>query len=179
MNSIPRMARLGLATAMVASLTACDGSGPTTPPDASISPVDASVLASRVRGPRPLEGKIDGIGTVGDPCSADPPGLLVTATGHGTVRHLGASTLVQTACVAVADFTPLGPSEVALIAANGDRLEGLAAAFVFRPDGFDFEVSITGGTGRFWQAGGEYAVHVQQSAPLQPFSASMDGWIEY
>jgi hypothetical protein len=105
---------------------------------------------------------------------------MITAMATGNVSHLGATTLVQTACVSVPDFLPLGPSFASLTAANGDRLDGeLIGGLVLTPTGFDFEVAITGGTGRFAQAGGQYVVHVLQSAPLQPFTATLDGWIEY
>lgn len=169
--------RLGFAMAVALGLTACAADGPTGL-DASRAGVDANPQASQVQGPRPLTGNMDGIGVLGDPCSASPPGLTVIATGNGNVSHLGATTLQQTVCVD-ANFIPLGPSYVTLTAANGDRVEGVLTSLVFRSDGLDFDVAITGGTGRFAQASGTFAVRVIQAAPLMPFSASMEGWIEY
>lgn len=177
MSGIMRIKRLGLAVLM-AGLTACDGAGPTALRDADATGKGADPLAGHVQGPRPLKGSVNGISMAGDPC-IDPPGVLVTATGHGTVSHLGATTLVLTACVSIPDFLPLGPSGVSLTAANGDQLDGIVTAVVFGSNGFVMEVAITGGSGRFAQAGGAYAVNVVQSAPLQPWSATLEGWIDY
>lgn len=179
MNGITRITRLGPAAVLTAGLMACDAAGPTAPRDSGLADVDGGVLASRIQGPRPLRGSLNGIGVPGDPCSAEPPGVMVTGTARGIVSHLGAATLVQTACLSVPDFLPLGPSVASLTAANGDRLDGLVTALVFRSDGFDMEIGITGGSGRFAQAGGRYGVRVVQSAPLEPFAATLEGWIEY
>jgi hypothetical protein len=179
MTSIPRIARLGLATALAACLTACDGPGATAPADAPLR-ADGLVLGSRVQGPRPLQGSLAGASVAGDPCSADPPGIIVTATARGVVTHLGATTLVLLTCVSVPDFYPLGPSTIYLTAANGDRIEGtVPPAISPTPVGFDFETEITGGTGRFARAGGHYTAHVVQAAPPEPFTLTLEGWIEY
>lgn len=128
---------------------------------------------------RPLRGRIEGAAVAGAPCSIDPAGVMITATGEGWISHFGTTTLLQTACVAVADFTPIGPSGASLTAANGDRLDGALVGLTGRPDGFEMQVVITGGTGRFAHATGAYSVEVVQAAPLQPFSASINGFVRY
>ncbi len=52
-------------------------------------------------------------------------------------------------------------------------------SLVLRPEGFDMGINVTGGSGRFADAGGEYLVQVTQEAPLQPFSATIEGWVWY
>jgi hypothetical protein len=180
MNRIPSITRLGAAAVLAAGLAACEGTRPTAPSDTVAAGVDIGTLASRVQGPRPLKGSLSGAGGVpGGPCSVEPPGIMITATAQGQVTHLGATTLVLTACVSP-EFLPIGPFTVSLTAANGDRLDGmLTGDLVLTPIGFDMEIAITGGTGRFAYAAGQYTVHVEQSAPLQPFSATLEGWVEY
>ena len=178
-NEMTRIARLALAVVLTAPLTACDGDGPAAPRDPGVAGGEPGALASRIQGPRPLRGSLNGTSEPGDPCSVDPPGILVTATGRGIVSHFGATTLVLTSCVSALDFLPLGPTTVLLTAANGDRLDGTVTAVMFGSDGFDLEIAITGGSGRLVQARGEYTVEVVQSAPLQPWSATLEGWIEY
>jgi hypothetical protein len=179
MSGYTRPCAFGLLTATTCLSLACDAPGPTAPRAADPTGFTASVQTSRVQGPRPLRGRLSGAATPGDPCSATPPGLLVAATAGGVVSHLGATTLTQTACVSVPDFLPIGPSFASLRAADGDRLEGTVVALDFRADGFDMEIEITGGTGRFAHASGAYGVRVAQEAPLQPFSATIDGWVAY
>jgi hypothetical protein len=180
MNGVPCSTRLQAVTVLTACLTACGGPGPIDPADGVAEGVDVVVRAAMVQGPRPLKGSLNGTSVPGDPCSVEPLGMLVTATADGTVSHLGATTLMQTVCVSIPDFFPIGPSAALLTAANGDRLDGmLTGDLVFTPTGFDFVITITGGTGRFAQAGGQYTVHIAQAAPLEPFSATLDGWIEY
>lgn len=182
------VARLGLAGVVMVCLTGCDGYGPTAPagPEpagvesvAGVSGIQAGALGARVQGPRPLRGSLDGAAVPGEPCSVNPPGLLITATAQGVVSHLGNTTLTQTACVSVSDFLPIGPSTAFLTAANGDRLDGTVIDVAFGPGGFDMQITIAGGTGRFARAGSEYDMHVVQSAPLQPFTGTLAGWVEY
>jgi len=180
------MRGIGVALALaLLGMAACDVDGPTGLPDDSANEAAVSGIGGVepavdvVQGPRPLTGAIAGIGVVGAACSASPPGAIITATAHGNVSHLGATTLVQNACISLVDFTPLGPSDVTLTAANGDELAGWVTGLVFNADGFDMQVTILSGTGRFSQAAGVYAVHVIQAAPLTPFTASIEGWVRY
>lgn len=180
MNSIARIALLGLVPALAVCLAACDGSRVTAPADTAIRSVDTDVHAARVQGPRPLRGSLAGTSVTGDPCSVEPPGVTVIATADGVVTHLGATTLVLITCVSVPDFYPLAPSTIYLTAGNGDRLDGaVPPVLVPTPVGFDFETEITGGTGRFADAGGHYTAHVMQSAPPEPFTLTLEGWVEY
>lgn len=182
MDGIGRATGIAVATALAPWLTTCGEGGPTGPSDVEavrIAGIAEATPAGVVRGPRPLRGSLNGIAEAGDPCSVDPPGITITATGEGVISHLGTTTLVQTACVSVAEFLPLGPSVATLTAANGDRLDGLVTGLTFGATGFVMEITVSGGTGRFTQAEGEYDVDVVQSAPLQPFVATLSGWLAY
>jgi len=180
MNGMQRLTGIGLAAALTACLTACYGVGPTAPAEGAFSESDVGILADRIQGPRPLIGSLAGASVAGDPCSAEPPGIMVTATAEGVVSHLGATTLVLLTCVSVPDFFPLGPSTIYLTAANGDRLDGtVPPVLVPTPVGFNFETEITGGTGRFAQAAGQYTSYVVTPSPAEPFTLTLEGWVEY
>ena len=87
------------------------------------------------------------------------PIVTVTGAGVGTASHLGRFTL--TVAVSVNLTTASGPASAELIAANGDRLsaEGFGQA---RDEGNVIVIvetyTITGGTGRFADIGGEFTV---------------------
>jgi len=176
------MTRLGLTTVLASALLACGADAPTgipaDGPDASVTDTELEPVASVLQGPRPLRGTLSGSSTLGSVCSTNPPGLLVTASGEGTVGHLGAAGLVQHICVDQT-FTPVAPSDITLVSANGDEVSGWVIGLAFRVDGFDMDVTVAGGTGRFTDATGAYTVHVTQAAPLTPWSATVEGWISY
>ena len=112
-----------------------------------------------------------------------------SATGSGTVLHLGTATVAVTPCTFVDMATgtgSFGPGTIVLTAANGDELH-LVHRGTFRivmgPDGpsssFDLTWTADGGTGRFAGATGSGTAHGSSILSMGITTASYQGEIAY
>ena len=107
-----------------------------------------------------------------------PPSLLVNGTGTGTGTHLGRFAATFTATVTLATGSATG--SIRFIAANGDRLD---ATFIGQgtpttePNVVSIEevATITGGTGRFAGATGEFTIQRVLNQISGVSSGSFDG----
>jgi hypothetical protein len=152
------------------ALGACDRPDPADP---TIDPVFARRATNL-----PFKGDFNGTSSMVGMCAEGAGGLLLT-TGAGTATHVGAATLSVEMCIDMAAMLPLEPVMGILIAANGDTLlMVLTAEGVPDPVTGDLwsEWAITGGTGRFTGAQGQFTNRGRQNPDWSWYTHS-DGWI--
>ena len=137
--------------------TACAGEMPGSP----TAPATATSGSARAQSPGveqlPFHGSMEAV----EVDVVVPPSLQVNGTGTGTATHLGRFTSTFTATVSLATSSATG--RIQFIAANGDRLD---ATFLgqgtptAQPGVVSVEevATVTGGTGRFANAGGEFTI---------------------
>lgn len=136
---------------------------------------------------RPFRGWIAGGGTV-VPDASCPRGLRTVVWGSGEVAHLGWTTMTGTHCQPGLGEDAVGGVQT-FVAANGDTIEMTYTATVepFEPvEGALMEgpgqTIITGGTGRFAGASGEFVAYMRGilhfTAPMV-LSWTLDGEISY
>ncbi len=106
----------------------------------------------------------------------------LTAYGEVTATHLGETTLLQNGCIEISQLAAGGPflavGEATLTAANGDEVTYLYDGFVHQFTLLaDVDVVITGGTGRFAGAQGEFSASSTGSSlefpVVYPFSGTI------
>jgi hypothetical protein len=110
---------------------------------------------------------------------AEGAGVRLLSTGAGTGTHVGAATVSIEMCIDMATMLPLEPVTGIMVAANGDNLlMALTAEGV--PDPVTGELwsewAITGGTGRFVGAEGQFTNRGRQNPDWSWYTRS-DGWI--
>jgi hypothetical protein len=124
----------------------------------------------------PFQGTFNGSDTVfTGPC---PTTLCTNATGAGT--HLGRFSFTQEVTLNGADFTDTGSAQ--WIAANGDSIYTTVVGLAI-PGDVVFTITeihtITGGTGRFSGAKGNFTVHrTHVVAPSDDGTHVTSGWFE-
>jgi hypothetical protein len=110
-----------------------------------------------------------------------PPATLVVAlTGDGVASHLGRFTATLHGVVNLA--TGAGEGTFVLTAANGDQISGEfvgQATPTANPDLASIEerATITGGTGRFAGASGEFTIERTLNRPAGTSLGTLDGTI--
>jgi hypothetical protein len=172
--------RLFLAPVIAAALlaTACSQSGSPTAP--SLSPGAGGTLfsgASDAHAPHevPFKGSLDGTVVV---TPVNPPFFNVVITASGEATHLGRFSLVVPHLVNFA--TAVGEGDFRFTAANGDTL---TAHFTGTADtstpvfAIVEHATITGGTGRFANAGGSFTAHRSYDPAAQTTTGTFDGTI--
>jgi hypothetical protein len=129
---------------------------------------------------RPFSGSLAG-GAGQVPDASCPFGVRTEVWGSGQVTHLGRTTMTASHCTQF-----LGAPEVGLqtfVAANGDRLE---LSYVLTSDPYvpaegavltlHGQTVVTGGTGRFADASGEFVV---DSRAILHFTAPIELWLSW
>jgi hypothetical protein len=125
--------------------------------------------------------KAHGTGVVAPAAVACPAGftaLSLTATGHA--NHLGRYDWASTECFNFTTFVTVD-GRFTLTAANGDTLTGTysggAAPLPGGLAGFEDDAVITGGTGRFEEAGGRFHVSGIANVAAMTFEHRLSGTI--
>jgi hypothetical protein len=113
-----------------------------------------------------------------------PPKLVQQVMGTGTASHLGRSTFEAISHVAVSPHPPFVVSGTRIItAANGDQLfttfTGTSTPVINGLNGADLQEMITGGTGRFVNATGNFTTTARNNFITSTFTADFDGYIRY
>lgn len=113
-----------------------------------------------------------------------PPNLVQQVIGTGTASHLGRSTFEAISNVAVSPHPPFVVSGTRIItAANGDQLfttfTGTSTPVINGLNGADLQEIITGGTGRFVNASGNFTTTARNNFITSTFTADFDGYIRY
>jgi hypothetical protein len=181
-----RLVLAGLCGVAVAAGACSDASGTLARPSATtegssrvlVAPVvPADAIAAKKREQVPFHGSLEG----NDTDSVSFPFLSVHATGSGNATHLGNY-------MAVIDFrvdlrTPGSPAvgSFTLTAANGDCIFGNLLGRASIANGIATVVetaSITGGTGRFVDATGNFTTARTVVQATGIFSGSFDGMID-
>jgi hypothetical protein len=130
---------------------------------------------------RPFKGDLAGGATV-VPDASCPFGLRTVMWASGQVTHFGLTTMTGTHCT-----PPIGAASFSgvqtFVAANGDRLEMTYTATVeqFEPVEGAFmtgpgQTVITGGTGRFADASGDFVVTMRG---ILHFTTPMELWFDW
>ena len=110
-----------------------------------------------------------------------PPATLVVAlTGNGVAAHFGAFSVSIHSVVNLA--TGAGEGTFVLNAANGDQIAGSVVGQATPTDNADFVTieetgTITGGTGRFAGASGEFTIERTLNRPTGSSSGTLSGTI--
>ena len=113
-----------------------------------------------------------------------PPKLVQKVMGTGVASHLGRSTFEAISNVAVSPHPPFVVSGTRIItAANGDQLfttfTGTSTPVINGLNGADLQEIITGGTGRFVNATGNFTTIARNNFFTSTFTADFDGYIKY
>jgi hypothetical protein len=129
---------------------------------------------------RPFSGSLVG-GAAQVPDASCPFGVRTEVWGSGQVTHLGRTTMTASHCAQFLGAPSTGTQT--FVAANGDRLE---LSYVLTGDPFEpvegavmtghGQTVVTGGTGRFAQAGGEFVVDFRG---ILHFTAPMELWLSW
>lgn len=153
---------------------------------ASLMVLAVAIPAAADSTDRPFKGSVAGIGWVEEDTGC-PIGLRTVTEASGEVTHLGRVTAIGSHCTpAGLDFAD---GVMTIVAANGDKLEVTETATL---EPFDFvegaliagpgHAVITGGTGRFAHASGEFDVVMHGilhlTAPMEIWW-TWDGQISY
>jgi hypothetical protein len=143
------------------------------PADPTIDPVFAKHATNL-----PFKADFSGNTSMVGLCAEGAGGLLLS-TGAGTATHVGAATVSIEMCIDMAAMLPLEPVMGIMVAASGDTLlMVLTAEGVPDPVTGDLwsEWAITGGTGRFVGAQGQYTNRGRQNPDWSWYTHS-EGWI--
>jgi hypothetical protein len=143
------------------------------PADPAIDPVFARRATNL-----PFKADFSGTSSMVGMC-AEGAGALLLSTGAGTGTHVGAATVSIEMCIDMASMLPLAPVIGTMVASNGDRLlMVLTAEGVPDPvtGNLESEWAITGGTGRFVGAQGQFTNRGRQNPDWSWYTHS-DGWI--
>ena len=139
--------------------------------------VSTTLAAASARKSLPLKGSIEALETY----QVNGPTMSVTATGSGEATHLGRYTVTYEVQVDLPTGTGTGLS-AQYVAANGDRLfaEGSGQATPTEDPGVFVVVetyTITGGTGRFTDATGNFTETRRVNIETGVTSGTIDGTI--
>jgi len=109
-----------------------------------------------------------------------PATLVVALTGNGVATHFGAFSVSIHSVVNLA--TGAGEGTFVLNAANGDQIAGSVVGQATPTDNADFVTieetgTITGGTGRFAGASGEFTIERTLNRPTGSSSGTLSGTI--
>ena len=124
----------------------------------------------------PLKGTLQSVETY----VVNPPTMSVTANGSGNATHLGAYTISYEVEVNLETLSGVGSAQI--VAANGDvlyaNLLGQATP-TGTTDVFNVveEFTITGGTGRFADASGNFTLNREVNITTGATSGTMNGTI--
>lgn len=176
-----------IACAVLAAVTVTGCSGPTMPTSLTGStsmsagaPAVASVAAGRHASTLPVSGSCTT--TFGAPLSP-PPIIRQVDTGTCQLAHLGRTAIYLVQDIDVVHGTQAS-LELTYTAANADVLrasnEGTHSQTGPTTSTFTSTTTLTGGTGRFANATGEW--HVEGTVDLAASTATfniVDGWISY
>ena len=137
--------------------------------------VSTTLAAASARKPLPLKGSIEALETY----RVSGPTMFVTATGSGEATHLGRYTVTYEVQVDLPSGTGTGLS-AQYVAANGDRLfaEGSGQATPTEDPSVFVVVetfTITGGTGRFADATGNFTETRRVNIETGVTSGTIDG----
>jgi hypothetical protein len=137
--------------------------------------VSTTLAAASARKPLPLKGSIEALETY----RVSGPTMFVTATGSGEATHLGRYTVTYEVQVDLPTGTGTGLS-AQYVAANGDRLfaEGSGQATPTEDPSVFVVVetfTITGGTGRFADATGNFTETRRVNIETGVTSGTIDG----
>ncbi len=113
-----------------------------------------------------------------------PPNIIQNVSGTGNVSPLGASTFEATANVTATATPPfVVTGKRTITASNGDQLfttfTGTSTPVVNGMNGADLNETITGGTGRFANATGNFNTTARNNFSTSTFTADFDGVIKY
>jgi hypothetical protein len=126
---------------------------------------------------RPFKGKGTSV-VAGDPFAEEGAPFSTTGTGTHLGKFTGAGTLFFSL---QEDGLILGEGTQTLTAANGDTLDAEFSGLLDPETGeATVEFVITGGTGRFEDASGDFTADVQTVSQVPPtFTFTVDGTISY
>jgi hypothetical protein len=145
-----------------------------------VDPVDATIdpVFARRATNLPFKTYFSGTTSMVGVC-AEGAGVLLLSAGTGTGTHVGAATVSIEMCIDMAAMLPLEPVTGSMVAANGDTLLMVLTAEGV-PDPVTGELwsewAITGGTGRFVGAAGEFTNRGRQYPDWSWYTRS-EGWI--
>lgn len=113
-----------------------------------------------------------------------PPMLNQKITGTGYVTHLGESTFIALASIAIQPPPPFVVTGTAtFIAANGDefytRFSGTSVPGVAGTSTATLRHTVTGGIGKFRNASGDFTGVSVVNPALPANSVTYNGWISY
>lgn len=129
----------------------------------------------------PFKGTWSGQTVSAMPLPDDPFVIAVVSTGTGNVTHLGRYTMTSPHLSYL--LTGFAEGRQEFTAANGDQLTATFAGFFTpTPDGLltaDLQATITGGTGRFAGATGNYTFSIVFDPATFLSFATIDGMISH